>query len=204
MKMAALKEVDVPGVGYFNPHGDPAQIAQSWTRWLRSFELFAEGKGVKNPNQKRALLLHCTGQEVQDIFFAIPDGDEESTQDAYEKAKGKLNSYFQTKLNIPYERYLFKCLNQKEGETTEQFVTRLRQRAATCAFQNADESIRDQVIEKCRSPKIRARLLEKGDDLTLDQLRTIAATIELTESQTRQMNAGPPIVITAWRYPCAL
>ncbi|XP_071501987.1 uncharacterized protein [Diadema antillarum] len=104
-----------------------------------------------------------------------------------------MNSYFQTKLNIPYERYLFKCLNQKEGETSEQFVTRLRQRAATCAFQNADESIRDQVIEKCRSPKIRARLLEKGDDLTLDQLRTIAATIELTESQTRQMTQAPQL-----------
>ena len=132
-------------------------------------------------------------QMSRTIFYAIPDEDEEADQcrDEYQNAKAKLNEYFRTRLNIPYKRYLFKCLRQKDGETIEQFVTRLRQGAATCAFQNADENIQDQVIEKCRSSKIRLKLLEKGDKLTLDQVRTIAATTVLIASQTKQMNVGP-------------
>ena len=69
-------------------------------------------------------------------------------------------------------------------------IVRLRQRAIRCNFQNADEEIRDQVIEKCKSHKIRSKLLIRGQELTLDDLRTIAATVELTDKQTRQMDAG--------------
>ena len=69
-------------------------------------------------------------------------------------------------------------------------IVRLRQRAIRCNFQNADEEIRDQVIEKCKSHKIRSKLLIRGQELTLDDLRTIAATVELTDKQTRRMDAG--------------
>lgn len=117
-----MKEVDIQGVGRFNPHGDPAQISQSWTRWLQSFELYVKGTGIENPNQKKDLLLHCTGPEVQDIFFNLPElqnDDPKGAADVYQKAKDKLNNYFKTKLNVPYELYLFKCLRQEEGENVQ-------------------------------------------------------------------------------------
>ena len=56
-----------------------------------------------------------------------------------------------------------------------------------CDFSNVDEQIRDQVIEKCRSNKVRTKLLEKGHGLTLQQLQTIAATIEMTESHRKHI-----------------
>ena len=71
-----------------------------------------------------------------------------------------------------------------------EFVVRLHHQAAACDFSNVDEQIRDQVIEKCRSNKVRTKLLEKGHGLTLQQLQTIAATIEMTESQTKHMAEG--------------
>ncbi|XP_038053951.1 organic cation transporter 1-like [Patiria miniata] len=182
-----LSSSDVSQVKWFNPHGDPSNVGIAWQRWLRSFELYAVGRGVKNAEQKRALLLHCAGTEVQDIFFSL---EEEEGSDAYEKSKKTLSKHFQPKINVPYERYCFRSMAQEDGESIEQFIVRLRQRAVRCNFQNADEEIRDQVIEKCRSHKIRAKLLIKGHDLKLDDLRTIAVTVELTDKQTKQMDAG--------------
>ena len=40
---------------------ETAGISARWERWLRAFELFATGKGVKNVDQKKALLLHTAG-----------------------------------------------------------------------------------------------------------------------------------------------
>ena len=67
-------------------------------------------------------------------------------------------------------------------------------------FQNTDEEIRDQVIEKCRSHKIRTKLLIKGHDLTLDQLRTIATTVEMTDKQVKEMDSGTHVNVVQRRH----
>ena len=54
------------------------------------FELLT-GKGVKNVDRKKALLLHITGLNVQDIYFTLT---EEGGSDSYQKAKATLNKYF--------------------------------------------------------------------------------------------------------------
>ncbi|MCG8048027.1 MAG: hypothetical protein N0E48_20800, partial [Candidatus Thiodiazotropha endolucinida] len=41
-------------------------IGPRWKRWIRAFELYVEGKGVADPDQKKALLLLCGGMDVQD------------------------------------------------------------------------------------------------------------------------------------------
>ncbi|CAC5407295.1 unnamed protein product [Mytilus coruscus] len=47
---------------------------------------------------------------------------------------------------------------------------------------NPKSQVRDQVIEKCRSHRLRTRRLEKDQGLTLDDVRTIAKTLEMAES----------------------
>ncbi|XP_062578034.1 uncharacterized protein K02A2.6-like [Saccostrea cucullata] len=184
--MATLIELN--GVGKFDPNAEPSQLNQAWKRWHRSFELFAVGKGVSDAEQKKALLLHCAGPEVQDIFYTLNVEQAGDNDNVYTLAVKTLDKHFENKVNVPYERYVFRKILQTESETVEQFITKLRQQAVYCDFTNQDEQIRDQVIEKCRSHKIRAKLLEKGKDLTLEQLRTIAATFEMTETQARHMD----------------
>jgi hypothetical protein len=36
-------------------------------------ELFVVGKEINDKTQKRALMLHCAGMDVQDIFYTLPD-----------------------------------------------------------------------------------------------------------------------------------
>lgn len=178
-----MAQIDIPAVPNFDPHNSSVS-SQSWNKWLRAFELYAAGRGVRDTEQKKALLLHCAGTAVQDIFFTL---ELKQGADAYERATKTLNSHFQTKVNVPYERYCFRQLSQDNDESVEEFITRLRQQAALCEFANVDEQIRDQVIEKCKSNKLRAKLLEKGHALTLNDLRTTASTFEMTERQVHHM-----------------
>ena len=53
---------------------DTSGISARWKRWLRAFDLYAGGKGVNQAQQKNSLLLHSAGMNVQDIFFALPEG----------------------------------------------------------------------------------------------------------------------------------
>ncbi|KAJ8022228.1 hypothetical protein HOLleu_39649 [Holothuria leucospilota] len=72
----------------------------------------------------------------------------------------------------------------------KQFSSRLRQEGIIlCELEKAEEKIRDQVIEKCRSHKVRTKLLEKRHSLTLDQLQTISLTTEMPDQQTIQIEA---------------
>ena len=180
---------DVGGLAPFDC-SDTAGMSARWERWLRAFELFADGKGVKHADQKKALMLHTAGLSVQDIFFTLDEGTGENN---YLKAKDALDKYFKPQANVPYERLCFREMSQLPSETVEQFVTRLRQKAQSCEFGDAaavDEQIRDQVISKCLSHNIRRKLLEKGKILTLQQLREIARVMEDSEKQARKIEGA--------------
>ena len=68
------------------------------------------------------------------------------------------------------------------GETIEDYVAALRQLVVTCgwncaACSNADENIRDQIIEKTNSEQIRERLLLE-ENLTLTRTLELASQVE--------------------------
>lgn len=173
--------IPVNPVSTFNPVGDHSSLSQRWKRWLRGFEFYAEAAGVKDEKQKRQLLLHSAGPEVQDIFDTLMNCGED-----YKTAKERLTEYFTPHKNIPYHRHLFRQEKQNEGETIAQFVTRLRQLSVDCEFgEQTNEFIRDQVIDKCCSKSLRTKLLAQKD-LTLEGLLDIAQAKEASESQSAQ------------------
>ena len=189
IEMASVYLSDAQGLKPFDC-SETAGISARWERWLRAFELFATGKAVKNIDQKKALLLHTAGLNVQDIYLTLT---EEEGSDSYQKAKATLNKYFKPQANVPYERLCFRETSQLANETVEQFVTRLRQKAQTCEFGDAatvDEQIRDQVISKCLSHELRRKLLQKGRNLTLPQLSEIVSSMEESEKQARSIERG--------------
>ena len=63
-------------------------------------------------------------------------------------------------MNIPFERHVFRQLQQLPNETVDQFAARLRQKQRSCGCANVDEAIRDQVIEKGSSTHIRRKFQE--------------------------------------------
>lgn len=174
--------MEINPVANFNVNGD--KLSQSWVRWHRSFELYATGKAITDKKQKKALLLHCAGLDVQDIFFTL---EEEEGDDDYAKCVATLKKYFSSKVNFSVERYNFRSIRQSDTETVDQYITRLKQQVVLCDFNDPDAQIRDQIIEKCKSHKLRTRLLEQGPGLTLDNVRTIARTLESAQKQAKEL-----------------
>ena len=71
-----FRDLEIGGIRPFDVNSDPSSVGTEWKRWLRSFQLYADGKGLiivpdkdDNKVQRRALLLHCAGSVDQDIFF---------------------------------------------------------------------------------------------------------------------------------------
>ena len=65
-------QADLGGTPSFDIHGDPTIIGARWKKWKQSLELFVCGKGVTNPAQKKVLLLHCGGSQMQGVYFTFP------------------------------------------------------------------------------------------------------------------------------------
>ena len=61
--------------------------------------------------------------------------------------------------------------------------TRFRKRAENCTWENADDPIRDQVIDKYRSSEIRQTLLIKETDLTIAKLQEDSRSFETIDIQ---------------------
>jgi transposase InsO family protein len=196
------------GIKPFACYTDPSTIGTRWTRWLTAFAFLADGKGlivedlraINDDNaafnraqnitrqRRRALLLHLAGPEVQDIFSTL-----ENTGEANEYAPciTALNDYFVPQVNVPYARQLFNAAEPNQGETFQQFSTRLRKLALDSNYgADTDNHIRDALLWKCKSPYIKRRLLEEGDELTLARTLTLAAQCEKIESQMGHTHSG--------------
>ena len=173
----------LPTVAPFDVSSDSANVGVRWERWLNSFKLYLVASGVRDDARKRALLLHLAGTEVQDIFFTLEDAN----NGGYDGAVTKLNAHFKPQKNIPYERHMFRQAEQAQGESTDNFVHRLKKLAASCEFgDNREDFIRDQVIDKCSSNALRRRLLQEKD-LTLSRLQDIARVMETADYQAERM-----------------
>ena len=95
-------------------------------------------------------------------------------------------------MNLPFERHLFRKMEQAQNETVDQFVSRLRQKAISCRFGNIDEAIRDQVIEKCRSMHLRRKFLEKSGNILLKDLQDVARAFEAVDLQMKEEVSNTP------------
>ena len=177
----AAASVEFGGILPFDCKGTITSVAPRWKKWKKSFEYYILAKGITNSARKRGLLLHCAGTEVQEPFETLQDPGPpadagEDTADEYQKAPRTLDAHFSAQLNEPYGRHVFRNLKQEEGETVDQFITRLRRQAENCNWNNADEPIRDQVIDKCRSADLR-RKLKKPDVIVVTERVILVVTV---------------------------
>ncbi|KAK0142948.1 Paired box protein Pax-3 [Merluccius polli] len=132
--------------------------------------------------RKRALLLHCLGTEGQRIFLTLP-----VTGVTYKSACEALQAFFVPRMNVVAERSRFRRRVQRQGESTVQYVAALRDLLVNCDFGAlADDMIRNQIIEKTSSSRIRERRLLETD-LTLLKAITMASQIETAVAEAKAM-----------------
>ncbi|XP_077862849.1 uncharacterized protein LOC144344984 [Saccoglossus kowalevskii] len=155
----------------------PGEPAISWRRWYSGFKTYMTATNLDSDDvadgRKRAVLLHCLGIEGQRIFQSLGDCP------TYKDVVDKLESHFGPRKSVILERHRFRQRGQRPGESISSYVATLNEHAAKCNFGTlTDEMIRDQLIEKTHTPRIRERLLMEPDTLTLHKATTLAEQIE--------------------------
>ena len=99
---------DIPSIGRFDIK-DPTAIVARWKRWIRTFEIYADGKGIKNAVQQKALLLHTAGMEVQDVFHKLNLVDD-GGDSVYTICRNTLENHTTLQSNVRYERHTFRSM----------------------------------------------------------------------------------------------
>jgi hypothetical protein len=82
-------KLDIPCVPQFVIGGELTNVAQRREDWMKRFKYYMEASGITAQKQKRALLLHLAGPEVQDIYDTL-----EHTGENFENIINDLNTYF--------------------------------------------------------------------------------------------------------------
>ena len=99
--------------------------------------------GITTATRKRTLLLYLAGSRVREIFQHLPDV---GNADDYDTAKTKLTTHFEPQKNRRYEVCWFRETKQEQGETLDQYHTRLRALSTACEFHDLEFEIEQQIV----------------------------------------------------------
>ena len=155
-----------------------------WPQWLRDFELFLVGSGVVDEGQKKAILLYVVGSAAREVYYTLKKDD-----DDYKAVKKVFGDYFMPLKNLDYEIFSFGQLRQRETESMDDFIVRLRVAAGKCEFANADQEIKKQIIAGCKSVKLKEHILAQ-QGMALADIQTKARMSEAAWTQAKAIGSA--------------
>ena len=164
-------------------------IGEAWKRFKQRFEIYkrASGAAEKAQDLQVSSLLQIMGEEALDIFnnFTFENEDEKKN---YDVVVEKFNQHFVPQQNVVVERFNFNRAHQEPDEDFDHFLTRIKNLAATCEFQDIKDSmIRDRIVAGISDNCTRERLLAKKD-LTLATASETCQTAELAKQHLKTLN----------------
>ena len=118
-----------------------------WPRWKRRFQQFREASGLAEQSGSKQVctLLYCLGEEAESILTST-NTTADNRKD-YDAIIAKLDSFFQVRRNVIFERARFNRRNQQADETAEQYIMTLYDLAANCNYGEMEpEMIRDRLV----------------------------------------------------------
>lgn len=169
-----------------------SNLPEQWEKFKDHVELIFTGPlKDKSEEEKVSYLLLWVGEEgrqVKKTWTGISEADAKKLDTFYSRFK----THVQPKLNPIFARYRFN--NEIQGtDSIDAFVTRLRIRARDCNFRDVEmsnEMIRDRIVFGCTSPKVREKLINEGEKLTMDKAIQVVQNYEYCQEQLSSMAAS--------------
>ena len=181
----SLVNMDLTGIPTPCLDWTSTNLVDSWKKFQQHVQLIFDGPlKDKDETVKISYLLIWVGDKGRDVYNTWTlTNDEKKKLDTYYQ---RFKAYVQPKLNPVFSRFKFN--NEVQGQQSiEQFVTRLRLLAKDCQYNDADEMIRDRIVFGTNSAKIREKLINEGEKLTLDKAIQIAQNYEYSQEQLKSM-----------------
>lgn len=158
---------------------DAENLDQQWRTWYQNFNYFLiAAKKIKEAEAtKVAILLNQLGERGVELFntfeFLKEDGETQDPDPKFNLVVKAFEKHFAPKKNVLHERYKFNKIILKPGQPILDFITLLKQAAATCEYTDKSEMIRDRLVEQIVDKILLDKLLDKGGELTLEEAITI-------------------------------
>ena len=170
--------------------GEQSSLSTRWAECLKRFENYLVAAGITSDERKKALLLHLTKRKVHQILEKLDSTPILADPATNRLAETNLNSeHFNPKINVTYNRHVFKSTKLASDESLDQFHTRLSELAQGCNFHNEDDEIKSQIILTCKSGKLRTDAL-MNPAWDLKTILEKGKTFELTKMQSKQIEEG--------------
>ena len=163
-----------------------SNLLEQLEKFIRHCELIFTGPlSEKEEHEKVSYFLLWIGDEGRDIRHTWTDISDDENK-LLETFYTRFRNYVRPTLNPVFARYQFYNETQKD-ETVDSFVTRLKLKAKDCNFTDEKEMIRDRIVFGTNSNKIREKLIEKGEALTLPMAIQICQNFEYAKEQMKLM-----------------
>ena len=157
---------------------DDGTLGQRWEQWLERFMWHIEANNIEAPRRKSSLLL-MLDQDAYNVYKTLTVAANASA--TFDEVCTALNVKFVCKRNELVEETKFMGAKRHEGESINDYVTRLRRLATYCGFDDIDKRITSQLIYGANLP-----------ELTLDCSKTdkrmeLSAAVALASGYERQI-----------------
>ena len=163
-------------------------ISESWKKWKQRWNLYSRASGVNGKEEEiqSAILLHVIGEEGVEIYntFEFEDADKDKIKPLIQR----FEEYCVPKTNVTFERYKFNMRSQNPDENCDQYVTELKNMAATCEYGTLkNDLVKDRIVIGVRDNDLRRRLLREPD-LTLVRAVQLCQMHEASNNQIKSMD----------------
>ena len=165
-------------------------IVSNWEFFREQWECYetATGLNEKAPGIRIATLKAVMGKDCLSILrhLDLSDDDRKKVTETLDA----LESHFRPTRNIVYERYKLNTAEQKQCESTDEYVNRLRHLASSCEYGTLlDEMIRDRLVLGCKDNASRARMFREKN-LDLNKAIDTCRSSEIAMDQLKKIGAG--------------
>ncbi|XP_031436483.1 uncharacterized protein LOC105909398 [Clupea harengus] len=123
------------------------------------------------------------GEKGREVYKALVWGEGEKEDPA--KVLDKFANYIRPRKNKRIARHRFKQRKQGPTESFDKFLKDLRLILMNCEYTDPDDMLIDAIIAGVRDKRVKERLLERGEDLTLNKAIGITQQFEASQKQTK-------------------
>lgn len=169
-------------MGQFDVH-EQSDINERWTKWLARLERLLAIKNITLDPNKLNYLFYYGGEGIETIFDTYKETNKEYK---YPEVVQVLTNHFNPKINYNMNTVHFRDISQHDGESFDEFVARLREKAKLCRFDKAEKEICLQIVHKCASESLKRRLMEI-EDLELAEVIKLGKLDESINTQIKEL-----------------
>jgi len=161
-------------------------ISLRWTKWYHKVSKYIAKQNFDDETEKLhidELFMHG-GYDLEQVYTQYKEEG-----DKLEQVVKKIADHFNPPGNIHLNRFKFHDVAQMEGESFDEYTTRVKASAKLCAFTSPDDEIVSQIIQRCRSATLKDKALSRA---TTPTLKEMVAMGRLDESIQAQIKEIPP------------